>query len=143
MAYEEKIVAITLEAGSGLAVYTGVPGQPGSADPNGGNQYRFVEIATDGVRPASGAGESFVIGVLQNKPQFLGSAATVAIAGVSKVEAGENISAGDKVAAGSGGKAEAVNITSANSITGYALTAGSAGEIISVLLHQYTPRAMV
>ena len=48
MAYDEAIRSISLDADSSIAVYTGVPGLPGSADPNGGKQYRFVKVTGAG-----------------------------------------------------------------------------------------------
>jgi hypothetical protein len=84
MAYEESLRSITLNADATLAVYTGVPGQPGSPSPHGGKQYHFVKVT--GVHQVGLAGATgSVVGVVQNKPQGTGNAATVAIAGVSKV----------------------------------------------------------
>jgi hypothetical protein len=98
MAYEEGLRSITLEADSSLAAYTGVPGLPGSANPNGGKQYKFVKVV--GARTvglSDGDADEIVIGVLQNKPQYTGSAATIAIRGVSKVVAGGTVNAGNPV----------------------------------------------
>ena len=133
MAYEEKIVAITLEADATLALYTGVPGQPGSADPNGGHQYKFVQItAASTVGLADATVTDAVIGVMQNKPQYTGSAATVAIAGVSKVEAGATIVGGNPISVKADGTA--IVALTGKPVVGYALTGGADGEIISVLL---------
>ena len=134
MAYEEKIVAITLEANAGLATYTGVPGQPGSADPNGGHQYKFVIVDAEGRARPSNNNDTPVIGVLQNKPQYAGSAATVAIAGVSKVIAGESIVPGNKIKAGPGGVAMTRTDSVSDHISGIALTSGAVGEVVSILL---------
>ena len=79
MAFQEILHAITLEADASLGGYTGVPGLPGSAEPNGGNQYRFVKVTgavTVGLADATA--DEVVVGVLQNKPQDAGHAATVA-----------------------------------------------------------------
>ena len=133
MAYNEGLVSITLEADATLAVYTGVPGQPGSANPNGGKQYNFVQIT--GVKTVGLADDTVtdsVIGVLQNKPQYTGSAATIAIAGVSKVEAGGTIAAGNALSVKADGTA--IVATAGKPVVGYALTAGADGEIISVVL---------
>ena len=76
MAYEESLRSITLNADSSLGIYTGVPGQPGSPDPHGGKQYHFVKVTgvhQVGLADATAA----VVGVLQNKPQGTGQAATV------------------------------------------------------------------
>src|SRR3954469_6864356 len=104
MAYEESLRSITLNADSSLAVYTGVPGQPGSADPNGGKQYHFVKVTgvhQVGLAAATGA----VHGVLQNKPQNTGNAATVGIRGVSKVVSDVALTAEDPIQVSADGQA--------------------------------------
>ena len=124
MAFEEAIRSISLQADASLAVWTSVPGQPGSAAPNGGKQYRFVKV-TDEV----------VVGVLQNKPQVTGQAATVAIRGVSKVIAGGTVAAGDAVKVDSEGRGVAATLPAdASLVVGVAFTGGAVGEVISVLL---------
>ncbi len=134
MAYEESLRSITLNADSSIAVYTGVPNQPGSADPNGGKQYYFVKVT--GVHQAGlpSAVTDAVVGVLQNKPQYTGNAATVGIRGVTKVVASKAITAGSKVYSTTGGKA---TDSSANSAVchGIALTTvANDGELLSMLL---------
>jgi predicted RecA/RadA family phage recombinase len=133
MAYEEAVRSITLNADSSIAVYTGVPGLPGSASPNGGKQYYFVKVTGAHQVGLAGASDTTVIGVLQNKPQATGNAATVGIRGVSKVVAGGAITAGSKVYVNSSGQA---TVTAGSSILcGIALSASAnAGELISVLL---------
>jgi predicted RecA/RadA family phage recombinase len=134
MAYEESIRSITLNADSSLAVYTGVPGQPGSADPNGGNQYRFVKVTGAHQCGRADADDTVIVGVLQNKPQREGNAATVAIRGVSKVVAAEAIEAGDLVYCSADGRA--TDTAGAGSVCGIALsTVAAAGELVSVLLN--------
>lgn len=138
MAYEEILRSITLEADSSIATYTGVPGQPGSADPNGGKQYRFVKVTganTCGL--ADTTADEIVVGVLQNKPQYSGSAATVALpGGVSKVESGGSVTAGTPVKVSATGKAVTATLPAdAALVVGVALTASTADtQIISVLL---------
>src|SRR6478735_11111047 len=134
MAYEESLRSITLNADSSLAVYTGVPGTPGAADPNGGKQYYFVKVTGVHQVGLPTAVTDGVVGVLQNKPQYTGNAATVGIRGVSKVSASKAITAGSKVYSTTGGQA---TDTSANSAVchGVALTTvANAGELVSVLL---------
>lgn len=95
MAYEESLRSISLNADSSLAVYTGVPGQPGSTDPNYGQQYRFVKVTgVHQVGLLTGPLE-IAVGVMQNKPQVTDQAATVAIRGVTNMMAGAAITAGD------------------------------------------------
>lgn len=134
MAYEEAIRSITLNADSSLATYTGVPGTPGAADPNGGKQYRFVKITGAHQVGLAGAADTTVIGVLQNKPQYTGNAATVAIRGVVKVEADKAVAAGVKVYSSADGQATDATGGGGNPL-GIAVSAASnAGELLSVLL---------
>lgn len=140
MAYEDSLRSITLDADSSLAVWTSVPGQPGSADPNGGYQYYFVKVT--GARTcglADGDAGEVVIGVLQNKPQVTGQAATVGIRGISLVTAGAQINAGSPVK-NSSGKAVTATLTGQgaddfDTVLGIALaTASGDGVLIPVLL---------
>lgn len=136
MAYDEGLRSITLVADASIATYTGVPGQPGSADPNGGKQYKFVKVTgakTCGL--ADTTANEIVIGVLQNKPQYTGSAATVAIRGVSRVIAGGDVDAGEGVKLNSDGEAVAATLPGdAEAVVGVAVTSGADQEVISVLL---------
>ena len=128
--YEESIRSITLEADASIGVYTGVPGLPGSASPNSGKQYRFVKITGAHTAGLAEAGD-FTIGVLQNKPQQVGGAATVAIRGVSLVEAGTSIEAGDYIGPDDNGKADVVLAADA---VGVAVGGAAAGQLVPVLL---------
>lgn len=95
MAYEENLRCLSLDADASIGVYTGVPGQPGSLSPNGGFQYRFVKLtAKNTVGLCTAAGDA-VTGVLQNKPQRPGQAATVGYEGVTNITAGGTIAVGD------------------------------------------------
>lgn len=138
MAFEEILKSLSLAADSSLAGYTGVPGLPGSADPNSGKQYRFVKITGAKQAGLATASTDNVIGVMQNKPQVTGQAATVAIFGVSFVVTGSAVSgtaiaAGDKVTTDSTG--HAVKHSGSNTVCGVALAASSTeGELIPVLL---------
>lgn len=133
MAYEEAIRSITLNADSSLAVYTGVPGTPGAADPNGGKQYHFVKITGVHQVGLSDADDVNVIGVLQNKPQFTGNAATVAIRGVVKVVSDKAVAAGVKVFCSADGQATDVTNGGGNALGVAVSTTANAGEILSVL----------
>jgi hypothetical protein len=131
MAYEESLRSITLNADSSLGIYTGVPGQPGSPNPHGGKQYHFVKVT--GVHQVGlGDGTGPCIGVMQNKPQGTGQAATVAIAGVSKVVSDVPITAGSSIQVSADGQAA---ITGTGPVVGIALsTTANAGELVNVLL---------
>ena len=131
MASNEALYSISLAADASVGMYTGVPGQPGSAVPNSGKQYRFVKVTGKEQCGLATAAADRVIGVLQNKPQQPGAAATVGIWGVSLVTAGGAVAAGDNVEADSEGRA----VKSTGTGNGVALSASAnAGELISVLL---------
>lgn len=132
MSYEESLRSITLNADSSLAVYTGVPGQPGSADPHGGKQYHFVKVTGVHQVGLADADDTNVVGVMQNKPQNTGNAATVGIRGVSKVVCDAAVTAGQSVKVSADGQATSAG---AGPTVGVALTTtANAGEIVSVLL---------
>lgn len=135
MAFEGNLESITLIADSSVGVYTGVPGQPGSADPHGGKQYHFVKLTgvnTCGLVATKAT--DMCIGVLQNKPQGTGHAATVAIHGITKVACNAGVTAGQGVAFHTDGRAIAYT-GSGDQLVGYALsTTSGAGELLSVLL---------
>lgn len=118
MAYESNLNNRTFEAGTDLS----------------GSQYRFVKQNTsDQVVAIDTAGEA-AVGVLQNDPDAADKAATVAVGGISKVEAGAAIAIGDAISVDASGRA--VNsATAGHVIHGYARTAGSAaGALVSVEL---------
>lgn len=130
MAFEESLRTISLNADESLAMYTGVPGAPGSANPNYGRQYRFVTVSgANQCGLATGGEDEAVVGVMQNKPQVVGQAATVAIHGVSMMMTGGTFDAGALV--GPDGNGRAVS----GGTNGIALAAaGQANELVPVLL---------
>jgi hypothetical protein len=135
--YEESIRSITLDADDTLGIYTGVPGLPGSASPNKGKQYCFVKVVgAHQCGLADGDANEIVVGVLQNKPQVEGGAATVAIRGVSLVEAGGTIEAGNavKVETTTGNGVAATLPGDAALVVGVALGGAAEGQLVPVLL---------
>ncbi len=133
MAFEEIIHSVSLSADASLALYTGVPGQPGSPKPNSGFQYRFVKVTGKTQVGLCKAAADRAVGVMQSKPQVVGQAATIAVWGISFVQSGAAVAAGDLVTSDANG--QAVKATDATTSRGVALTASSiAGELISVLL---------
>jgi hypothetical protein len=132
MAYEESLRSITLDADSSLAVFTGVPGQPGTPEPNSGKQYTLVKVTgvhTAGLATAAG---DDIIGVMLSKPQKTGAAATIGIRGVMPVISGAAITAGNKIASNATG--QAIPWTT-GTVCGVALTTTTTvGELVSVLL---------
>lgn len=103
--YDEQLDSITLDADSSIGIFTGPPGVPGSASPNAGMMYRFVKVTGTHQAGLCTAATDIVVGILQNKPQKAGAAATVGRDGVSNVIAGAAISAGALVAPDSVGRA--------------------------------------
>jgi hypothetical protein len=131
MAYDETLRSISLDADETIGIFTGVPGARGSASPNGGMQYHFVDITGPHQCGLAGAGAGG-IGVLQNKPQRPGEAATVAIGGISLVVAGGPLEAGDRVSANADG--EGIATTGTNAVLGRVILGAGDGELAAVLL---------
>lgn len=134
MSYEEHLKSISLNADATLGIYTGVPGQPGSAVPNSGMQYRFVKVTgAHQVGLATAAGD-VVIGVMQNKPQKPGQAATVGFTGVTNVIAGAAISAGASLVSDANGRAVPVGATPSGGKKLIAIgIAAGAGELVAAM----------
>ena len=131
MAFEEGLRNISMNSDATLVVRTGVAGAPGSPTDNAGNQYRAVKMTgTRQVGLVSATTDS-CFGVLQNKPQVTGEAATIGIRGISKVRVSGAIAAGAGVfvaADGRGASSGTVRI-------GTAVTASAgADELIAVRL---------
>jgi len=135
MAVNQNLESITLVADSSLAVYTGVPGLPGSPQPHWGKQYTFVKVTgvmTAGLAVTKATDQ--VVGVLQSKPQATGDACTIAVHGVSQVQSGEDVTAGDQVAFDTTGRAIAYTGTG-DQLVGVALTSCAAeNQLVTVLL---------
>jgi hypothetical protein len=133
--YDESLRSITLVADATLAKVTGAPGLPGSATGANvaGNQYRAVVLTGAKQGGLSNANNGPVVGILQNKPQNAGNAATVAISGVSKVMTATNINAGQAVYAEAAGKGS--NSNTSGLLIGRALESSTvAGSLVPVLL---------
>jgi hypothetical protein len=132
MAYEESLRSISLNADATVGIYTGVPSQPGSPDPHGGKQYHFVKVTGVHQVGLAGAADTNVVGVLQNKPQGTGHAATVGYHGVTKVVSDVAVTAGSAIKVSADGQAA---ITGAGPTVGVALsTTANPGELVTVLL---------
>lgn len=130
MAYEESLRSISLDADASIGFYTGVPGIPGSTNPNSGKQFCWVKLTGERTAGLAGAADRG-LGLLQNKPQQVGGAATVGFAGVSKALVGAvAITAGARV----GADANGATVVATTTARGTALESGAAGAIIPVLL---------
>jgi len=114
MAYKNSQTCVTLEAGADLSA----------------NQFHFVTMDSDGQLSVSTDGAASV-GVLLNDPSAAGRAAEVCIGGLTRVEAGGTVAAGDFVASNSTG--EAITAGSDDNILGTAITGGADGEVISII----------
>jgi len=137
MAFDESIRAITLDADSSLNVYTGVSGQPGAPADHGGHQYEFVKVTGSRICGlATAAANEVVVGVLQNKPQYLGNACSVAISGVSQVRVGSGgLAAGDAVKVDSSGRGVTATLPGdAAVVVGVCLIAAATADNIATVL---------
>lgn len=145
--YEETLVNITLDAHADIAVDTrhmvprGAAAVPAGASAAAGFQYRFVRVSgPHQCNLYTGAAGQIPVGVLQNKPQVDDHAATVAIHGISLVEAAGAIAAGAAVGADGTGRAAAAAAGDPN--LGIAIhAADEAGQLIPVLLRLGTAAA--
>lgn len=134
MAYEETLRSLTLNADSSIGIYTGVPGTAGAAQPNNGKQYTFVKVTGAHQAGLIAAVTEKAIGVLQNKPQGTGHAATVGYQGVSKVRAGKSIAAGAAVYSTAAGLATDASGGGAVQQGIALMAAGAADDLIPVFL---------
>jgi len=114
MAYKNSQTSVTLEAGADLSA----------------NQFHFVTMDSDGQLSVSTDGAPS-IGVLLNDPSEAGRAAEVCVGGMTRVEAGGTVAAGDAVASGATG--EAITAATGDVILGTAVTGGADGEVISII----------
>lgn len=134
MAYEELLKSLSLDADASLGIYTGVPGQPGSAVPNSGKQYTLVKVTGEHQVGLATAAGDVVVGVIQNKPQKPGAAGTIAIEGVTNVVAGAAVSAGASIVSDGTGRGIPQAATPSGGKKLIALTiAAGAGELFSAL----------
>jgi hypothetical protein len=134
MSFEESLRSVSLLADASLAGYTGPPGAPGSADPNAGKMYRIVKVTGKSTVGLCTADEDLSVGVLQNKPQVTGQAATVGIRGITNVIAGANdLNAGEEVS--SDGEGRAIVAVQGKVVAGVILAdSTTVGEAIPMLI---------
>lgn len=113
------------------AGYLTIPGFVATGDLSS-SQYKLVKLAsTAGAVKVCSAATDVSIGVLYNEPAS-GEAALVAHGGVVKMLSEASVTAGAYVAPSTTGRAK-VTTTGNDDVVGIALTAGDAGDIISVL----------
>ena len=116
MAVQNEFFGISLPAGEDLSSH----------------QFRFITVDADG-KAIHADGSHVKIGILQNKPGAEDRAATVAVAGMSKLEASGGVNEGAYLTSDGDGKGAATTTDDA-AVGAIALTAGVDGDIISVLL---------
>lgn len=139
MSYQESLRCISLDADSSLAQYTGISGMPGAASPNYGHMYSAVKITgshTCGL--ATGASNERILGVLQNKPQKLGTACKVAMrnaGGITNLVAGTGgVAAGDPVKVDASGHGITATLPGDVAVViGYAVEAAAAAAIFPLM----------
>jgi hypothetical protein len=137
MSYRESVKSVTFLAGTGVGVYTGVPGQPGSASPNAGPLHKFVKFSANAgeVIPATGAANEIVVGVLSNKPQAVGAPATVDIQGVAEIVLGGTVAANTPVKVNGSGQAVAATLPGdAALVVAITVQGGVSGDHVPALL---------
>ena len=121
MAFEEGLRSLTFDAGADLS----------------SSQYRGVKLNATGqvIRTAADHTDE-PTGILQNAPNKAGERATVAVGGISKMEAeATSIAIGDNVSCSDDGRALDAGTTADRQRIGIAMTASAAaGTIISVLI---------
>jgi hypothetical protein len=95
-------------------------------------QYRFITVDSSGNAAVSTRGQ-LSCGVLQDNPAAATRAARIRPQGITKVVLGGSVTAGQAIVSDANGAA--VNASSAdNNFMGIALTGGSSGEIVTMLL---------
>lgn len=134
MAYEESLRSITLDADASIGIFTGPPGIPGSLVPNSAKQFRWIKVTGAGTVGlcSTGATEN-TIGVLQNKPQAVGDAATVGFSGVSMVECGGTVTAGDSLKLDTTSRV-ITGTHGTDQIKAVAILSGAVGQLIPALI---------
>jgi hypothetical protein len=119
MATEQKLEVVSLPANADLSA----------------KQYYAAKLSNaSGTAKVDVAGvDDFIVGIIQNDANAAGRAVEVGISGISKVILGASVTAADTLTCDTNGKAITRASGDAYAI-GVALTSGSSGDIISVLL---------
>lgn len=99
-------------------------------------QYAIVKLATDGTVVTCSAVNDDMLGVVQNNPN-VGQAAEVMLTGISRVIAGANLTAGQRVTTTNEGKATP-EVEGSYSF-GRVLETATAGSVCAVLIGNSVP----
>ncbi len=98
-------------------------------------QHHILAVPDSAAQVGLAGAGAVAVGVLQNKPNAAGVAASIHQTGVSKMVVGAAVSIGDLVTSNASGRG--ITATTGDYVVGVALTAGANdGETISVLLGQ-------
>ena len=108
-----------------------IPGVVAAADLSA-KQHTFVLIDTNGKVAANTVSGGPVVGVLQDKPNADGKAASVGVAGVTKLVAGGTVASGAKVMSHTDGTG--ILCTAGLFFAGIVLIGADAGEVMTVQL---------
>lgn len=133
MAYSEDVKRRTYLAGTTVAKRVGVPGFPGSIEPNVGTQYLILKMDTankDVVELATGTAGEIIAGVSMTKAQHPKTGVGVAYAGRVPIQAGSALAVGDHVKPGAGGQAV---VGSATDRIGVCVEAASAQGVLATV----------
>lgn len=134
MAYEENLKSISYDADASIGFYTGVPGRPGSAVPNGGQLFKLLKLTGKNQVGLATAATDVIFGVCQNKPQVPGMATTVGYEGVTMVVAGAAIAVGTILVADAEGRAVPIGagtVPAGSKVLRAVTPAAGAGELLS------------
>jgi hypothetical protein len=140
MTYQETLKNVSMNADSSIGAFTGIEGMPGAASPIYGKLYCAVKITgskTVGLCTSSDR-KIQMVGVLQNKPQKIGTGATVALrlaGGVTNFFAGAGgVSAGDGIKLDANGHGVTATPTTDDALViGWAVTAAVSGSVFPMM----------
>jgi hypothetical protein len=102
---------------------------PSAADFSTTGQWRFGTVNSSGQIALAGAAAR-VDGIIQSNPDAADKECAVGIHGVSHLELGGTIAAGDSLQSGASG----VGVSGTTNVKAIALESGVSGDVISVLL---------
>ena len=122
MAYDNTAGAVTVSASAGSDLSA--------------SQYRLVKLTADNTVDLCDGITDVPFGVLQNKPAS-GRAASIMLAGISKLEAGASLSAGDIIACAADAQAQVAVAT--QHVAGQVIAGSSADEICTAAINCLAP----
>ena len=116
-----------------------LPGVQAAADLSAKQFFCVVKNTTNKQVALASVDGEVVLGVLQDKPNASGKAAEVITFGVTKVEAGETLAAGDFWGTDSAGKAKIVERTNTGAdvgdyVAGQVIVGAASGELATVTI---------